>query len=121
MTIQDLFKAFTDLDFQSNRLMRAKEMDIENLRQFDLRSEEVRQQILRLDLSEAVNKEMNELGRIDLSFMPPWGFGRKFLNVIALGLHKKKYIKNRRQDYFLRSVHQRRKLFQHAENELKQS
>jgi protein tyrosine/serine phosphatase len=121
MTINDLFKAFTDLDFQSNRLMKAKEMDIDNLRQFDERSEQVRLQIRRLDLSISMNEEMDQLGRIDVNYYPEWNFGKKILNVLALGFYKKSHFKSKRHEYFLRAVHQRRQLFLHAENELKQS
>ena len=52
MTINELFKSFTDIEFQANRLMKMKVIDEQHLRQFDERSEEVRVQVLNLDLSE---------------------------------------------------------------------
>ena len=42
MTINELFAAFTDIEYQANRLMKIKNFEDSHLEQFDLRSEEVR-------------------------------------------------------------------------------
>ena len=120
MTINELFKAFTDIEFQANRLMKIKLIDEQHLRQFDERSEEVRVQVLKLDLSEALNEELSELGRVDCDFMPPIHFGHKLLNVLTFGFYKKRYISKEREIYFKGEINVRRQLFHHAENQLKE-
>ncbi len=60
MTINELFKAFTDIEFQANRLKKIKNFDDGHLQQFDVRSEEVRIEVLRLDLSEEMNEEFKD-------------------------------------------------------------
>jgi hypothetical protein len=120
MTINELFKSFTDIEFQANRLMKMKVIDEQHLRQFDERSEEVRVQVLNLDLSEALNEELIELGRINCDFLPPIHFGHKVLNVLTFGFYKKRYISKEREIYFKGEINMRKQLFHHAENQLKE-
>lgn len=120
MTINELFKAFTDIEFQANRLMKMKVIDEQHLRQFDERSEEVRVQVLNLDLSEALNEELIELGRINCNFLPPIHFGHKVLNLLTFGFYKKRYISKEREIYFKGEINVRKQLFHHAENQLKE-
>jgi hypothetical protein len=119
MTINDLFKAFTDIEFQANRLMKLKLFDTEHLRQFDERSEEVRIEVLRLDLSEEMNDEFKNLGRIDCEYLPEIKFGHKLLNLLSFGFFKRNYISNKRSIYFLGEINHRKKLFIHTKNQLK--
>ena len=121
MTITELFKAFTDLEFQSNRLLKSVKIDLNWLAHFDERAEEVRQQIIRLELNEMLNEEMQKLGRIDLDFAPEWNFGHKMTNIFSLGFYKKRYIHKNREIYFRHEIDARKKLFHVAENELKES
>ena len=120
MTINELFKAFTDIEFQANRLMKMKVIDEMHLRQFDKRSEEVREHTIKLDINENLNEELTELGRIDCDFIPPIHFGHKLLNVITFGFYKKRYITKEREIYFKGEINVRRQLFHHAENQLKE-
>lgn len=46
MTINELLNAFIDIDFQANRMLKTKTIDLNYLQQFDLRTEEIRLQIL---------------------------------------------------------------------------
>jgi len=119
MTINELFKAFTDIEFQANRLMKIKNFEDGHLKQFDERSEEVRIEVLRLDLSEEMNEEFNKLGRIDCDYLPIIHFGNKLLNVFTFGFYKKRFIAKERKTYFLGEINQRKKLFLHTKHQLK--
>jgi hypothetical protein len=119
MTINELFAAFTDIEYQANRLMKIKNFEDSHLEQFDLRSEEVRIEVLRLDLSEEMNEEFNNLGRINCQFMPKINFGHKLLNVLTFGFYKKHFISKERETYFLGEINQRKKLFLHTKHQLK--
>jgi len=121
MTINDLFKAFTDLEYQSNRLLKSKKMDLNWLEHFDVRCEEVREQIIRLDISKVLNESMQNLQGINLDFSPDWNFGHTLTNIICLGLYKKRYIAKQREIYFRQAIDDRKKLFHFAESELKES
>ena len=119
MTINELFKAFTDIEFQANRLKKIKNFDDGHLQQFDVRSEEVRIEVLRLDLSEEMNEEFNNLGRIDCDYSPKINFGHTLLNILTFGFYKKQDIKSKRETYFLGEINQRKKLFLHTKHQLK--
>lgn len=121
MTLDDLFKTYTDLEFQAGRILRAKQPELDNVAYFDEKSELARQSVLRLDIHESLNEEMKQLGRIDLNFQAPIGFGVKLLNIFTFGVYKKRYLAIHRANYFHREVNRRQQLFQYAINELKLS
>jgi len=121
MTINEIFKAFTDIEYQANRLIKIRNFEDGHLQQFDIRSEEVRVEVLRLDLSEELNDEFNNLGRIDCDYMPKINFGHTFLNIFSFGFYKKRFIAKERETYFLGEINQRKKLFLHTKNQLKEN
>ncbi|MBU3659938.1 MAG: hypothetical protein FGM14_08720 [Flavobacteriales bacterium] len=119
MTINELFKAFTDIEFQANRLMKIKNFDDGHLQQFDIRSEEIRLEVLKLDLSDEMNEEFRNLGRIDCEYSPEIKFGHTLLNILSFGFYKKRYISRKRETYFIGEINHRKKLFLHTKHQLK--
>jgi hypothetical protein len=120
MTIDQLFRAFTDADFQYKRFMKIKVFESDTLSRFDTLSEQIRVQVSQMDLSPTITAAMLELGRIEIEFTPEFKFGRKFLNVLCLGLYKKRFIAKKRLAYFYLSIQQRHHLFQIIEAHLKE-
>ncbi len=121
MSIDELYKAFTDIDFQSNRLIKSKEISIDFLKQFDERVENVRIQIIKLDLSPDINEIFELLGQIEIEIDPKLSFGQKFLNVILFGFYKKRVKRKKREKYFREEILRRKLIFQHVETHLKES
>ena len=46
MSIEELERAFLDIDFQANRIAKSKQVDLEHLKRFNERSEQVRIQLI---------------------------------------------------------------------------
>lgn len=121
MNINELYKVFNDIDFQANRLIKSKTISPIFLKQFDDLVEQIRPEIIKMDLSQEINESFNKLGRIDLDYCPNLTFGQKFMNVLLLGFYKKK-LKNKKMEFYFREEIQRRKLsFLHIETHLKAS
>lgn len=118
MSIEDLQKAFLDLDFQANRIAKLKGVDPEHLSRFNERSEQVRIQLLQMGLSDALTLSLVELNPIDEKFQAPFSFGRKLLNVLTFGFHKKRYLPKKQEAYFRKEVAERSRLFQYAKGQL---
>jgi hypothetical protein len=118
MSIEDLQKAFLDLDFQANRIAKLKGVDPEHLSRFNERAEQVRIQLLQMGLSDALTESLVEMNPIDEKFQPRFSFGRKMLNVFTFGIHKKRYLPKKQEAYFRKEVAERSRLFQYAKGQL---
>lgn len=121
MNINELYKVFNDIDFQANRLIKSKSISLLFLKQFDELIEQIRPEIIKMDLSQEINKSFDKLGRINLAYNPNLSSSQKFINILFIGFYKKK-IKNKKMEHYFREEIQRRKLaFQHIETHLKES
>ena len=107
MTINELFRSFTDANFQYNRFIKTNCYDSESLQKFDTLFESIRIQVIQMDLSESISEELQSIGRIDIAFTPEISLIRKIFGFITFGISKKIYIKKQIKHYFLSSIHAR--------------
>lgn len=120
MGINELYKVFADIDFQANRLLRTKPISIDFLLQFDKLVEDVRPEIIKMDLSEDINASFQDLGRIDTNLEPKLSFGQKTMNILMFGFYKKRVKSKKRELYFREEILRRKLSFQHIETHLKE-
>lgn len=120
MGINELYKVFTDIDFQANRLLKSKPISIDFLMQFDSLVEQIRPEIIKMDLSSEINASFHELGRIDVHLDPSLSFGQKIGNFILFGFYKKRLKTVKRDIYFREEILRRKLAFQHIETHLKE-
>ena len=118
MSIEELERAFLDIDFQANRIAKLKHVDAEHLRRFNMRSEEIRQQLMQMGLHPDLHQSLEEKSPIDEHFQPTYRLGKKILNVLLLGQHKKRYIPKQQEIYFRREVAERSRLYAYAKDHL---
>lgn len=118
MTIEALERAFLDLEFQATRIAKLKEIDPDHLHKFNARSEEVRTQLLQMGLHPDLHASLDAFDPIDENYQPAFGFGRKLLNILLLGQHKKRFIPNRQEAYFRKEVSERQRLYNYAKDHL---
>ncbi len=121
MTINELLNAFKDVDFQANRMLKTKTIDLNYLQQFDLRTEEIRLQILQMDLSEDINDTFKKFERIEIEHLPKFTLIDKTANLLTLGLTKKRKIKKKTDSYYRFEILSRKISFQHVETHLKEN
>ncbi|MFM1947674.1 MAG: hypothetical protein RL207_1957 [Bacteroidota bacterium] len=118
MTIDELYKAFNDIEFQATRILKAKNLDRDHLSRFNDRTEEIRLQLVSMRLQGAIHDTMNELKKIDEEYLPKLSFGRKVLNILLFGQYKKRFQSKGQLRYFMEEVSKRKQLFMHAKGEL---
>ena len=118
MSIEELERAFLDIDFQANRIAKLKHVDAEHLRRFNMRSEEIRQQLLHMGLHPDLHQSLAEKSPIDEQFQPPYKLGKKILNILLFGQHKKRYIPKQKEAYFRKEVAERSRLYAYAKDHL---
>jgi hypothetical protein len=118
MTIEELERAFLDIDFQANRIAKLKELDPEHLHKFNMRSEEIRQQLLHMGLHPDLHISLEERAPIDKNYLPAYGLGKKILNILLLGQHKKRFIPKQQEIYFRNEVAERSRLYAYAKDHL---
>jgi hypothetical protein len=61
---------------------------------------------------------MNDLKEIDEAYLPKLSFGRKLLNILLFGQHKKRFQSKGQLRYFMQEVAKRKQLFAYAKGEL---
>ncbi len=120
MTIEELFHAFTDADFQYTRFIKTKDYERDKLARYDRLIEGIRQQALKMDLSPGINDEISSIGSLDLDFTPKISLVRKILGFITFGYSKRKFIQRKVNQFYLREIHQRHLLVQSIQNHLAQ-
>jgi hypothetical protein len=120
MTIEELFHAFTDADFQYTRFMKTKDYERIKLERYDNLIEGIRQQAIKMDLSPGINEELQTIGRMDLDYSPNLNFIRKAFGVLTFGYSKRKFISKKVNQFYLREIHQRHLVVQMIQNHLAQ-
>lgn len=118
MSIEELEKAFLDIDFQANRIAKSKQIEPEHLQRFNVRSEEIRQQLLQMGLHPDLHQSLEERTPIDENFQPPYRWTKKLLNILLFGQHKKRYIPKQQALYFRTEVAERNRLYAYAKGHL---
>lgn len=118
MTIDELYKAFNDIEFQATRILKAKNLDRDHLSRFNERTEEIRRQLVSMRLQGAIHDTMNELKKFDEEYLPRLSFGRKVWNILLFGQHKKRFQSKGQLRYFMEEVAKRKQLFAYAKGEL---
>lgn len=120
MTIDQLFHAITDIEFQYKRFVKTREFEDESLMRFDIISTEICKQIIKMSLNDAITEEAKNLGRIEINYLPEVTFGRRVMNAITFGYSTKKFLKKERESYLFSAIHARNTLFQVVELHLKE-
>lgn len=120
MTIEELFHAFTDADFQYTRFIKTKDYERIKLARYDTLIEGIRQQAIKMDLSPTINDELTSINRLDLDYFPKLNFIRKALGFITFGYSKRKFISKKVNQFYLREIHQRHLMVQMIQNHLAQ-
>lgn len=118
MTIEELERAFLDLEFQANRIAKLKEVDPEHLQKFNARSEQVRTQLLQMGLHPDLHQSLEEKSPIDEQYLPAYNWVKKIWNILLLGQHKKRYIPKQQESYFRKEVAERNRLYAYAKGHL---
>jgi hypothetical protein len=118
MTIEELERAFLDLEFQANRIAKLKEIDPDHLHKFNERSEQVRKQLLQMGLHPDLHQSLEERTPIDENYLPAYNWGKKILNVLLLGQHKKRFLPKKQEAYFRKEVAERSRLYAYAKGHL---
>ena len=120
MTIEELFHAFTDAEFQYTRFIKTKDFDRSKLDRYDTLIEGIRQQAIKMDLSPGINDELNKTERLDLDFTPHISLMRKVLSFLTFVYSKNRFIARKVNQFYLQEIHHRHLLVQSIQNHLAQ-
>jgi len=118
MGIEELERAFLDIDFQANRIAKLKKVDPEHLHKFNQLSEQIRQQLLQMGLHPDLHESLANKSPIDEQFKPKYNWAKKIWNILLLGQHKKRYIPRQQEAYFRKEVAERSRLYAYAKGHL---
>ncbi len=120
MRIDDLFKQFTDIKFQADKLLKSDASDHDAVTRFAKQSEEIRHFLIEMQLGEELLLLVNDIHKINPDLDPKCSFSVKFLGVITFGVSKKRHIRNTRKAYFLFHIRNTRDQYVHLNLRLKE-
>jgi len=112
MTLEDLFRHFTDEDFQYQRFLKTSNFEFEYLEKYHLLFEAIKSFTLDLKLSEELSLELSNLNALDLHFSPKINFFRKVIGFLSFGISTKQYIRHERSRYYLQEIQTRHRYVQ---------
>ena len=101
MRIDDLFKQFTDIKFQADKLLKSDAADYAAVSRFAKQSKEIRHSLIMMQLNDELLSLVHDIHEIDPDYLPKCSFGVKFLGLITFGVSKRRHIQKKRKDYFL--------------------
>lgn len=112
MTLEDLFRHFTDEEFQYNRFLKTRNFEYELLEKYHLLFEAIKSFTIHLELNEELCSELSNLDPLDLHFSPEIKFFRKVIGFLTFGVSTKRYIRSQRSSYYLQELQTRHRYVQ---------
>ncbi|NDB34303.1 MAG: hypothetical protein EB023_02930 [Flavobacteriia bacterium] len=112
MTLEDLFRHFTDEEFQYHRFLKTRNFDYDVLLKYSNLFESIKQFALKMNLDDELNKDLNAIEKLDLTYAPHLGLFRKVLGFITFGFSTKRFIRNRSTQFYIEDIYRRHILVQ---------
>ena len=104
MSIDNLFRQLKDIQFQADKILKAKKIDDEKLARFAVYSISLKQDLIDLQLNEAVSIHVNDIENINVNFNPNLPAITSILGALSFGVVANKYRASRREKYFRENV-----------------
>jgi hypothetical protein len=99
--IDDLFKHFADIKFQSDKILKSDAADHDAVSRFAKFSEEIRHCLMEMQLGDELLLLVTDIHAIDPNYQPKCSLGVKFLGFLTFGVSKRRFIHKKRKAYFL--------------------
>jgi hypothetical protein len=100
MSIDNLFRQLTDIQFQADKILKAKKIEEDVIARFADYSNELKSGLIDLDLNEELSIHVNDIEPIDILVDPKPPIMVKLIGALSFGVASKKYRKRKREEYF---------------------
>jgi len=110
MTLDELFRNFTDEEFQYNRFLKTKTFTFEMLEKYSKLFESIKNFTIRMSLNDEISSALNSTKRLELNYHPNISIFRKILGFFTFGLSTKRYVNRMKVNFYTREIYQRHML-----------
>jgi len=100
MSIDNLFRQLTDIQFQADKILKAKKIEEEDIARFAEYSNELKSGLIDLDLNEELSIHVNDIEPINVKVEPKPPIMVILIGALSFGVAAKKYRKRKREEYF---------------------
>lgn len=119
MTLEGLFRNFTDEEFQYTRFLKTKNFDFEPLEKYSSLFESIKEFALTLHLNQEINEDLISIQPLDLAFSPRISLIIRIVGFLTFGISKKRVLRKKKSNYYLEELYRRHRLVQSIQLTLK--
>lgn len=120
MSIDNLFRQLKDIQFQADKILKAKEVEDEAIAKFAAYSEELKSSLINIDVKDDLASCVNDIEVVDPNFDPKPPIVMTLVGAFSFGIASKKYRKKKREEYFRSTVKNTKDQFAHIDFLLKE-
>lgn len=110
MTLDELFRNFTDEEFQYNRFLKTKTFTFDMLEKYSKLFESIKNFTIRMSLNDEISSALNSTKCLELNYHPNISIFRKILGFFTFGLSTKRYVNRMKVNFYTREIYQRHML-----------
>lgn len=104
MSIDNLFRRLTDIQFQADKILKAKKIEDDVISRFADYSHELKTGLIDLELTDELSIHVNDIESIDVKVDPKQPVLVKLIGALSFGYASKNYRKRKREEYFREKV-----------------
>lgn len=120
MSIDNLFRQLTDIQFQANKILKAKKIDDKAIEKFADYSKTLKSDLMQLELNDELSIHVNDIETIDVNFNPELPPITALISTLSFGIAANKYRNSKRDEYFRENVRNTRDQFTCIDHLLKE-
>lgn len=120
MSIDNLFRRLKDIQFQADKILKAKQIEDEAIAKFAAYSKDLKSSLIDIEVKDDLASCVNDIEVIDPNYDPKPPMVVSLVGALSFGVASRKYRKNKREEYFRNSVKNTKDLFAHIDFLLKE-
>lgn len=104
MSIDNLFRQLKDIQFQADKLLKSEKIEEEAIRKFANYSNELKSNLIDLDLNDELLLHVNDIEEINTELNPSPPMVTALMSALSFGAANKSYRRKKREAYFRENV-----------------
>lgn len=120
MSIDNLFLQLKDIQFQADKILKAKQIEEDAVKKFAEYSKELKSSLIEIEVKDDLAIHVNDIEIIDPNYDPKPPVVIALVGALSFGVATKKFRRNKREEYFRNSVKNTKDQFAHIDFLLKE-
>jgi hypothetical protein len=120
MSIDNLFRQLKDIQFQADKILKAKQIEDEAIAKFANYAQELKSSLINIEVNDDLALHVNDIEVVDPNYDPKPPIVVALVGALSFGIASKKYRRKKREEYFRNTVKNTKDQFSHIDFLLKE-